>query len=251
MQKITKFLVKIVKKAQKLVTDEFQVKAKGCDGDLVTNFDYAIEKFLIGKIKKQYPNFDIVSEEFNSDNKVTKNCFMIDPIDGTINFAHKLPFWVIQVGAMVDGKMVSSVIAMPKLKRIYYADQDGAFMNGKQIHVEKTEVKNTVYAVEGGERGSFIVEMQKFARHCRVHYCCGVDYCFTASGEIGGVLFKKDNPWDYMAGQYLVECAGGVSYSKKGCHIVANTKEMLQSLKKAYNASEKAKKETVDKEKKK
>ena len=77
MEKDTKFLIEIVKQALNLITQEFEVKAKDNKGDLVTNFDYEIEKFIIDKIKQNYPQFDIVSEEFNSQNGLTKNCFVI------------------------------------------------------------------------------------------------------------------------------------------------------------------------------
>ena len=77
---------------------------------LVTDLDWEIEQFLIGKIRESYPDFDIVSEEYNTNNEVTDNCFIIDPIDGTINFANKLPLWGIQIACIKDGKRVASVI---------------------------------------------------------------------------------------------------------------------------------------------
>ena len=82
------FLIEVVKEANSLITPDFEVKAKGNDGDLVTNFDLEIENFIIEKLKEKYPNFDIVSEEYNSNKGITKNCFVIDPIDGTVNFAN-------------------------------------------------------------------------------------------------------------------------------------------------------------------
>ena len=93
MTKELKFLIDTVKEASKLITEEFEVKAKDNKGDLVTNFDYEVEQFMINEIKKAYPNFNIVSEEFNSNEGLTDNCFTIDPIDGTINFANNIPLW--------------------------------------------------------------------------------------------------------------------------------------------------------------
>lgn len=66
MTKELKFLIDIVKEASKIITDEFEVKAKDDKGDLVTNFDYEVEQFIINKIKKEYPTFTIISEEFNT-----------------------------------------------------------------------------------------------------------------------------------------------------------------------------------------
>lgn len=88
-----KFLIDLVKGASLLINDEFEIKVKDENGDLVTNFDYEIEKYIMNIIKENYPNFSIISEEYNSKEGLTDNCFTIDPIDGTINFAHKVPLW--------------------------------------------------------------------------------------------------------------------------------------------------------------
>ena len=84
MKNESEFLREIVKKATNLSDAKFDITNKGGENDLVTNLDLQIERFLIDEIKKEYPNFDIVSEEFNTNNEITENCFIIDPIDGTI-----------------------------------------------------------------------------------------------------------------------------------------------------------------------
>ena len=91
------FLKRIVNEANKISKRSFEVHSKGGENDLVTNLDLEIEKYLIDQIKENYPGFDIVSEELNTNGKVSDNCFIIDPIDGTINFANNLPLWGIQV----------------------------------------------------------------------------------------------------------------------------------------------------------
>ncbi len=106
MSKDLKFLIELVKGASNLITDEFEVKAKDDKGDLVTNFDYEIEKYMIDKIKSNYPDFSIVSEEYNSNECLTDNCFTIDPIDGTINFAKSIPLWGLQVACIRNKKHV-------------------------------------------------------------------------------------------------------------------------------------------------
>ena len=88
MSEYSQFLKRIVLEAGKLTLHNFETYNKGGENDLVTNLDLEVENFLIDETKKEYPDFDIVSEEFNTNNEVTKNCFIIDPIDGTINFAN-------------------------------------------------------------------------------------------------------------------------------------------------------------------
>ena len=109
-----KFLIDVVKGASLLITDEFEVKAKDEKGDLVTNFDYEIEKYIIDKIQEKYPNFSIISEEYNSDKQLSENCFTIDPIDGTINFANNIPLWAIQIACIKNKKTCAAVIYLPK-----------------------------------------------------------------------------------------------------------------------------------------
>ena len=212
MSKDLEFLINLVKEASLLITDDMHVKAKDDKGDLVTNFDYEIEKFIIDNIKKNYPEFSIVSEEFNSENELTDNCFTIDPIDGTINFANEIPLWAIQVACIKNGKTVAAVIYLPKLNELYSADEGGAFFNGNKI-------------MQGQ------VKMSKISRHSRNFYCAAVNFAWTACGRLSGTIFLKDTAWDYVPGQFIVEKAGGVVYNEKRAHIAANSKEFVNMLK--------------------
>ena len=103
MTKECQFLIEIVKEAEKIANQPFKVKTKGGESDLVTNLDVKIEEYLISRIKSEYPSFDIVSEEKNFSKKPTDNCFIIDPIDGTVNFANGVPLWAIQVACVGGG----------------------------------------------------------------------------------------------------------------------------------------------------
>ena len=147
------FLIDVVKKASLIINEDFEINAKGNDGDLVTNFDYEVENFIISQIKANYPEFDIVSEEFNSGGKLTENCFVIDPIDGTITFAHGCPDWAIQVACVKNYQTVAAVIYLPKLNEFYCADESGAYLNGKKIKVnDKLKPSQCLYVIEGKKR---------------------------------------------------------------------------------------------------
>ena len=139
MTKDLKFLIKIAKQASKLVTDSFMVNAKDENNDLITDFDLEIEKFLIQKLNKQYPDYKIISEEFNTNQKQTENYFTIDPIDGTINFANGLPLWGIQIAMVKNFKTCASVLYFPKINQLYYADESGAYFNGKLLDLSTTK----------------------------------------------------------------------------------------------------------------
>ena len=149
MNQEIEFLIRIVKEAEKITRNSYEVHQKDDQGDLVTSLDIAVEKYLISQINENYPDFRIVSEEFNSDAAVAENCFIIDPIDGTINFANGLPLWGIQITCRKDGRTVASVIDLPDLEEFYYADDTGAYRNGQKIQIRKVPEKNAVYAVMG------------------------------------------------------------------------------------------------------
>ena len=230
MNKELQFLINTVMEASNLITDEFEVKAKDDKGDLVTSFDYEVEKYITEKINKEYPNFDIVSEEFNSKNELTDNCFTIDPIDGTINFAHGVPLWAIQVACIKDGKTCAAVIYIPKLDELYYADENGAYLNGKEIHVNNEGPDKGLYVIEGPNNANIKSKMKKINRHVRDFYSAGVDFAWCAAGRLSVASFVWDTYWDYIPGMYIVEKAGGVTYNAPGMHIAANTQKYLDVI---------------------
>lgn len=231
MNEDLKFLIELVKNASFLINDEFEVKSKDDNGDLVTNFDYEIEKYLIDKIKENYPEFDIVSEEYNSSKGLTNNCFVIDPIDGTINFANNIPLWGIQVACIRNQKTCAAVIYLPRLDEFYYADENGSFMNGEPISVNNLEITRGLYTIEGPGRLLGQIRMKEISPHCRDFYCAAVNFAWVACGRLSATNFVWDTLWDYIPGQYIVEQAGGVIYNETKKHIAANNNEFLEFIK--------------------
>ena len=226
------YLIEIVKEASNLITSNFEVKQKGINGDLVTNLDLEIENFIIGKLKEKYKDYDIVSEEYNSDKGLTKNCFVIDPIDGTINFANNIPIWAIQVAMIKENEVVAAVIYAPKLNELYCADKSGAYLNNKIIKVNNMDTYNGLYVVDGTNKFDLQQKLMKENPHLRVYYSAAVEYAWLACGKISGMVFLKDTVWDYLPGEYIVRKAGGVIYNETKLHIAANTQKFLEMIKK-------------------
>ncbi len=226
------FLTKIVRQAGELINDDLKIKAKDDHGDLVTNFDYAIEKFLISEIRREYPDFVIVSEEYNSDIKMAENCFVIDPVDGTINFAHGLPLWGIQVACVKAGKTCAAVVYLPALNEFYEADESGVYLNEEVISVNNYGLAQGLCDIEGTNKRELLPTAFRSFRHIRNLNSSAVVFAWTAAGKLSaGLYFGKDKPWDYIPGQYLVERAGGVVYNEEGVHIAANGVEWSEVLK--------------------
>ena len=228
----TEFLIRIVKEAEKLTRQSYEVHQKDDRGDLVTSLDLAVENYLIREINKNYPDFDIVSEEFHPDGAVTNNCFIIDPIDGTINFANGMPIWGIQAACRKNGSTVASVIDLPDLNEFYYADRIGAYRNGEKIRVKEVPIKNAVYLLMGKNTLPYIENMCCYSRNFRNFGAACAAFAFMASGRIHGVTFQKETPWDYEPGLFLCRMAGAETENKTGFHAVGMNREFLNLLEK-------------------
>lgn len=224
------FLKKIVLNANKISENAFEVKSKGAENDLITNLDLEIENYLINEIKKEYPTFDIVSEEYNTNNKMSDNCFIIDPIDGTINFANNLPLWGIQVACVKDGKTIASVISLPRINEFYYADETGAYLNDKKINVNEVPIKNALYAIDGNNNLPCMQRMRKYSSNRRNFGGVCVSMAFVASGRIHGAVFRSDKAWDYEPGLFICKMAGASIKSINGFHAAAMNDEFLNIL---------------------
>ena len=226
------FLKRIINEANEISKKRFEVYSKGGENDLVTNLDLEIEKYLINEIKETYPDFDIVSEEFNTNGTVTDNCFIIDPIDGTINFANNLPLWGIQVACRKNGKTIASVISFPRINEFYYADETGAYLNDKQISINEVPIKNTLYAIDGNNNLPCMQRMRKYSSNRRNFGGVCVSMAFVASGRIHGAVFRSDKPWDYEPGLFICKMAGAKIKSIDGFHAAAMNQEFLDILEK-------------------
>ena len=225
------FIQRIVREAEELLSRDFTVYTKGSEWDLVTDADYLVERFLIEKIQAEYPDFAIISEEFNPDTKLSDNCFIIDPIDGTKNFANGLPLWGIQVDCRKNGKTIASVIDLPALKEFYFTNKSGAYLNGETISVREVPVLNAFYAVIGGDVIEAATRMQKYGSTHRVFGAACVAFAFLAAGRMHGMSFRAENPWDFEPGLFLAKQAGAAVKSEPGFHAAAMNEEFLEILK--------------------
>ncbi len=228
----TEFLKRLAKEAEEISKKHFEVFQKDDFGDLVTTIDTEVEKHLIEQIKQEYPDFAIVSEEFNSDKTVTENCFTIDPIDGTVNFANNLPLWGTQIACIKNGKTVASVINLPKLGELYYADETGAYLNDKKISVREVPINNTLYSIVDHNSTKFSERMHKYSKNHRNFGAACVSFSFMACGRIHGANFRVEHPWDYEPGLFLCKMAGAKIKSAENFHAAAMNQEFLDILEK-------------------
>jgi len=212
-------------------SDNVKVENKS-EKDLVTEADKECEKFLVQKIKAQYPDHDILGEEGTSgENENAQYKWVLDPIDGTTNFAHKLPMFGISVGIekyYEDGRteIVVGVVYNPITGEFFYAEKgEGAYleivgssMEPKKLHISKvTELKKSLLAT-GFHPGypdlmkknfAYFEDLQLASHTVRRLGAASIDLAYVAAGYFAGYWELKLKPWDVAAGVLLVTEAGG------------------------------------------
>ena len=204
-------MIKASEKASKILIRDFgeieklQVSKKG-PTDFVTNADLKAEKIIIEELKKAKQNYSIVSEESGVENNKDKdNTWIIDPIDGTVNFLHGIPHFAISIALKSNNEIISGLIFDPIKDEIFYAEKNnGAFFNNHRIRVSKKSEINDCLFVTGGK---FEIEPDLPYRKSG---CAALDMAYVASGRYDGYFQNNLNLWDIAAGIILVKEAGGI-----------------------------------------
>ena len=235
-------MIKASEKASKILIRDFgeieklQVSKKG-PSDFVTNSDLKAEKIIIDELKKARPNYSIISEENGIEkNKDEKNTWIIDPIDGTINFLHGLPHFAISIALKSNNEIISGLIFDPIKNEMFFAEKEnGAFFNNQRIRVSKKNDINDCLFVTGGK-----IE-HKFDLPYRKSGCAALDMAYVAAGRYDGYFQNDLNIWDIAAGIILVKEAGGLlneidlSINKNIKIIASSTDINTKLLKKLVN----------------
>ena len=204
-------MIKASEKASKVLIRDFgeieklQVSKKG-PSDFVTNSDLKVEKILIEELKKARPNYSIVSEENGIiENKDKNNTWIIDPIDGTINFLHGIPHFAISIALKSHDEIVSGLIFDPIKNEIFFAEKEnGAFFNNHRIKVsKKNELDKCLFVTGGHIKPNLNLLYRKSG-------CAALDMAYVAAGRYDGYFQDDLNLWDIAAGIILIQEAGGV-----------------------------------------
>ena len=204
-------MIKASEKASKILIRDFgeieklQVSKKG-PSDFVTNSDIRVEKIIIDELKKAKPNYSIISEENGIENNKDKNnTWIIDPIDGTINFLHGIPHFAISIALRSNNEIISGLIFDPIKNEMFFAEKDnGAFFNNHRIRVSKKNEINSCLFVTGGKIN------QELDLPYRKSGCAALDLAYVAAGRYDGYFQYDLNLWDIAAGIVLVKEAGGI-----------------------------------------
>ncbi len=201
----------------------------------VTEYDRESERVVADTILKRFPDHSILAEEGRVSEGASGVRWIIDPLDGTVNFTHRVPFVCVSVGVEADGVMVAGVIYNPILGELYTVVRGGgAFLNKKQIRVSaKSEPAHSLvvtgfpYELSGRVEilTRTLAEIQTVFAAFRRLGSAAMDLAFVARGSFESFYEENLKPWDTAAGWLLVEEAGGrvTDYSGNPYAISANT----------------------------
>lgn len=215
----------------------FKVENKTTINDLVTEVDKHAEKAVITTIKEHYPSHSIISEEVGRLLQDSEYDWIIDPIDGTVNFAHGIPICCVSIGLRHKGKMLMGAVYNPILKELFFAERGkGAYLNDVKISVSAKDDFKTACLVTG-----FPYKWPKTYEHpikvferfimeglpVRRLGSAAIDLCWVACGRFDGFWEYNLNPWDVAAGYLIVEEAGGKITNFDGDPYDVDDKETL------------------------
>ena len=213
---------------QRFFNGEFKISNKEGINNLVTEADHASEKAIIDCIKQEYPGHFILSEETGEIVMDSEYKWIIDPIDGTVNFANGIPLCCVSIALEKAGQMILGAVYNPLMKEMFFAQKGfGASLNDKKISVsDKTEVIKSClvtgfpYTYLDMPNGPLQV-FERFIRKgvpVRRLGSAAIDMCWVAAGRFDGFYEHHLQAWDSAAGFLIVEEAGGKVTDYKGDH---------------------------------
>jgi myo-inositol-1(or 4)-monophosphatase len=229
MKECDEFVQDLARKAGRLLCEKLnskhRIRYKGTI-DLVTEADKMAEKMIIEAISRRFPDHGILSEESAERNEKASLRWIVDPLDGTTNYAHGFPFFCVSIALEQNGRMILGVVYDPIRDELFVArHQRGASLNGRRIRVSKTgDLSKSLLATgfpydirESKENNlNYFNAMALQAQAVRRPGAAALDLAYLAAGRLDGFWELKLKPWDTAAGCLLVEEAGGVVTDLKG-----------------------------------
>ena len=209
------FTIKLSKKVGKILLSEWgepsKISEKSSFQDLVTDTDKRVQEIIVSEIKKNFPGEGILAEEGIDES--SERMWVIDPIDGTVNFAFGLPSFSISIAYIENGEPVVGVVHIPVIGETYYAVKGkGAFKDGERISVSKRDSLKKSIGLSGffrGFSGKLIEALEDRVIRVRMLGSIAVGVVYIAAGKADFYIAKRANPWDVAAAILILREAGG------------------------------------------
>lgn len=207
--------------AEEAYRSTISVDTKSSKMDFVTDADILSQARIVEEIRQAYPDATIVGEEGDERKSIPDrgDSWVIDPIDGTTNFVHEIPLWTSTVAVVRGGETTAAVTVAPALDDVFRADADDVTRNDRSISAsEKADVETFCVAPilrYGPERddefGTLMSELIDHFGDLRRFGCAQLTLAMVAAGSMDAAVSgqPEPNPWDTVAGAYMVERAGG------------------------------------------
>lgn len=196
------------------------------DIDLVTEADLQAERTILEIIRNNFPQDDILSEEAGRDGNASDRIWVVDPLDGTTNFAHGFPFFAISIALEIEGEIVVGVVHNPYMDEYFAASKGaGAYLNKGPIRVSKTQdlgdsllATGFPYDIRERPHGAMELFQRMVVRTQGVRRpgSATLDLCYVAAGRLDGFWEEGLKPWDTAAGTVIVREAGGILTTLEG-----------------------------------
>jgi myo-inositol-1(or 4)-monophosphatase len=209
----------------------------GQETNLVTEIDKKSEELIIGMIRKKYPDHDFLAEESGSHDRKSEYRWIIDPLDGTLNFTHGVPLFSVSIAVEHRGEIIAGVVYEPNLGELFTAEKGkGAFLNQQPIRVSKVDrliesmlVTGFPYTIRDNPDNAVqhFVNMLMSAQGIRRLGSAAVDLAYVACGRFEGFWEVSLSPWDMAAGVLLVQEAGGRFTDFRGAASSVYGKQVL------------------------
>lgn len=222
---------------QQYFNGPFEVSSKSTVNDLVTEVDKKSETAIINIIRETYPDHFILSEEVGEMKTASSTKWIIDPIDGTVNYANGIPICCVSIGVEQDGEMILGAVYNPFMNELFVAEKGkGATLNGIPIHVSaKADVATsclvTGFAYQWADSDNnplqVLERVIKAGIPVRRLGSAAIDLCWVACGRFDGFYEHHLQAWDSAAGFLIVEEAGGKVTNFSGQRYSPYQKEIL------------------------
>jgi myo-inositol-1(or 4)-monophosphatase len=223
MEQLKKVLLDATQEAGKIILQYFngvfKIEHKEGINNLVTEVDKHAEAKIIDVIRTTFPDHSIISEEVGELKTASDYQWIIDPIDGTVNFAHGVPICCVSIGLMYEGKLLMGSVYNPMMNELFFAQKGkGATLNGNPIKVSANGNFKTAFLVtgfpynwpDGAEHPIKVFEKLVLeGLPVRRLGSAAIDLCWVACGRFDGFWEYNLQPWDVAAGYLIVEEAGG------------------------------------------
>ena len=221
------------------IDKSYAVEQKG-PIDIVTEIDRKSEDIIVNRFEKEFPSYDILTEEGSGRRKDSKRRWIIDPLDGTVNYKHGYPYFGVSIALEENGKVVIGVVYIPKLNELFIAEEKGgAELNGRTIHVStETEMTRTLlatgftYNLEDLSSRRNMDHFEDFMLNSQAIRRAGMaagDLSYVACGRLDGTWQMSLKPWDMAAGALIVLEAGGSVTDLSGGKFDIYKSEVLAS----------------------